>query len=453
MRKWIYLSSVLLLTMPWTLMAAQDQAPWEALFDGQTLDGWVQRGGAAQYRVEDSCIVGNTVPNTSNSFLCTPRNYADFILEYEFKVHPELNSGVQIRSHSKTDYNNGRVHGYQVEIDPSPKNDRWWSAGIYDEARRGWLYPSKKDQAQCKAFTEQGRKIFQQNQWNHVRIQAEGSRIRTWLNDAPCADLTDGMTASGFIALQVHGVGARTEPLEVRWRNLRIRELNVKPMLNQLTRSEKATGWQLLFDGKTSKGWRSARAWTFPQKGWTVKDGALSVHASGGAESAHGGDIVTEKMYRSFILDLEFKMTPGANSGIKYFVDCDLNKGKGSSIGLEYQVLDDAKHPDAKAGVNGNRTLASLYDLIPALTTKKPEPMGQWNHARLVVTDNHIEHWLNGAMGVEFEKDAQIYWALVACSKYKGYGKRFAKGPKGNILLQDHGDEVSFRNIKIKELQ
>ena len=157
MRKCIYLSTVFLLTMPWLLMGAEDQGPWEALFDGQTLDGWVRRGGAAQYRVEDSCVVGTTVPNTSNSFLCTPRNYADFILEYEFKVHPELNSGVQIRSHSKTDYNNGRVHGYQVEIDPSPKNDRWWTAGIYDEARRGWLFPSKKNQAQCQAFTEQGR--------------------------------------------------------------------------------------------------------------------------------------------------------------------------------------------------------------------------------------------------------------------------------------------------------
>jgi len=453
MRKSIYLASVLLLTMPWTLMGANDQGPWEALFDGQTLDGWIQRGGAAQYRAEDSCIVGSTVPNTSNSFLCTPRNYADFMLEYEFKVHPELNSGVQIRSHSKTDYNNGRVHGYQVEIDPNPKNDRWWTAGIYDEARRGWLYPSKKNQAQCQAFTKQGRKIFRQNQWNRVRIQAEGSRIRTWLNGEPCADLTDGMTASGFIALQVHGVGGRTEPLEVRWRNLRMRELNIKPGLNKLTRTEKANGWKLLFDGRTSKGWRSARARTFPQKGWTIEDGALSVHASGGAESAHGGDIVTEKMYRSFILDLEFRMTPGANSGIKYFVDCDLNKGKGSSIGLEYQVLDDAKHPDAKAGVSGNRTLASLYDLIPALSAKKPEPMGQWNHARLVVQGNHIEHWLNGEKVLEFEKDTQIYWSLVAYSKYKGYGRNFAKGPKGNILLQDHGDQVSFRNIKIKELE
>jgi hypothetical protein len=146
-------------------------------------------------------------------------------------------------------------------------------------------------------------------------------------------------------------------------------------------------------------------------------------------------------------------MTPGANSGIKYFVDCDLNKGKGSSIGLEYQVLDDAKHPDAKAGVNGNRTLASLYDLIPVLSTKKPEPMGQWNHARLVVQENHIEHWLNGEKVLEFEKDTQIYWALVAYSKYKGYGKKFAQGPQGNILLQDHGDQVSFRNIKLKELE
>ncbi len=126
---------------------------------------------------------------------------------------------------------------------------------------------------------------------------------------------------------------------------------------------------------------------------------------------------------------------------------------QGSSIGLEYQILDDAEHSDAKAGVNGNHTLASLYDLIPALSTKKPEPVGQWNHARLVVRGNQIEHWLNGEKILQFEKDTQIYWALVSCSKYRGYGKNFAKGPQGNILLQDHGDQVSFRNIKIKELE
>ncbi len=187
---------------------------WVELFDGQSLDGWTQRGGKASYTVEDQQIVGTTVPNTPNSFLCTKQHYDNFVLQLEFKVHPELNSGVQIRSNSLPEYNNGRVHGYQVEIDPS---DRAWSAGIYDEGRRGWLFNlTQKDDA---------RYAFQQDQWNKLLIIAIGNRIRTWLNGVPAADLTDDMTASGFIALQVHGVGGRQDPISVRWRNIRLRQV------------------------------------------------------------------------------------------------------------------------------------------------------------------------------------------------------------------------------------
>jgi hypothetical protein len=442
---------ILLIVGVCSLTAWADTTPWRALFDGQSLDGWVQRGGQAAYRVEDGCLIGTTVPNTPNSFMCTNQEYADFILEYEFKVDPTLNSGVQIRSHSKSNYNNGRVHGYQVEIDPNPGQDRWWSAGIYDEARRGWLYPDNKNAAQKKAFTDQGRKLFKQGQWNHVRVEANGSSIRTWLNGTLCADLKDDMDASGFIAFQVHSIGSRTDSLEVAWRNIRICELNVDCPLNQLTSQERADGWKLLFDGKTSKGWRSIHGDAFPTKGWSVKDGVFEVEASGGAESAFGGDIITIAKYANFILDLEFKLTEGANSGIKYFVDPGLNKGAGSAIGLEFQLLDDEKHPDAKLGVKGNRTLGSLYDLIPANTNKKPNPIGQWNHARLVVQGNHVEHWLNGERVVTYEKCNQMYRALVAYSKYKDW-PNFGELPEGHILLQDHGDAVSFKNIKIKEL-
>jgi len=197
-----------------SLSAAADDDGFAPLFDGKTLDGWKQFGGKADYKAEDGQIVGASVPNTSNSFLCTEKHYADFILEYEFKVDPSLNSGVQVRSNSMADYKNGRVHGYQVEIDPSP---RAWTAGIYDEGRRGWLNNLAKN--------EPARKAFKQNEWNKVRVEAIGDSIKTWLNDVPAADLKDSMTASGFIGLQVHGVGRRTEPLEVRWRNLRIKEI------------------------------------------------------------------------------------------------------------------------------------------------------------------------------------------------------------------------------------
>lgn len=187
---------------------------WEALFDGETLNGWIQRGGKARYHVKDGTIVGTTVRHSPNSFLCTEKTYGNFILELEFKVDPALNSGVQIRSRSLKEYKKGRVHGYQVEIDPS---ERAWSGGIYDEARRGWLNDLKDNEA--------ARKAFKNGEWNHFRIEAIGDLIKTWLNGVPAADLTDSMTATGFIALQVHSTNSE-KPLHVRWRNIRIQNLD-----------------------------------------------------------------------------------------------------------------------------------------------------------------------------------------------------------------------------------
>lgn len=199
---------------------------WTPLFDGKTLEGWTQKGGQAKYKVENGEIIGSSVPNTPNSFLCTNKEYSDFILEVEFKVDPTLNSGVQFRSQvfdeakeieaggKKIKVAAGRVHGYQCEIDPS---DRAWSAGIYDEGRRGWLNDLKNNEA--------ARKAFKQGDWNKFRIECRGDSIKTFLNGVPAADLKDGLTPKGLIALQVHGVGKREEPLEVRWRNVRIQEL------------------------------------------------------------------------------------------------------------------------------------------------------------------------------------------------------------------------------------
>lgn len=187
---------------------------FEPLFDGETLDGFVQRGGKAAYFVEAGTIVGETRPNTDNSFLCTEREFSDFELRLEFWIDAEANSGIQIRSQSVPTYQDGRVHGYQIEIDPS---DRAWTGGLYDEARRGWLCSLEHN--------PEARAAFKQGAWNEFRIVCDGDHIRSWLNGVPAADHHDAMTAQGFIALQVHGVGDREAPLRVRWRNLRIREL------------------------------------------------------------------------------------------------------------------------------------------------------------------------------------------------------------------------------------
>ena len=220
---------------------------------------------------------------------------------------------------------------------------------------------------------------------------------------------------------------------------------------NTLTDSERAEGWQLLWDGRTTRGWRSAKGKEFPKEGWEVEDGVLSVVETGGAESRAGGDIVTEAVYAAFDLKCEFRLTPGANSGIKYYVDTELNKAEGSAIGLEFQLLDDAAHPDARAGRDGNRTLASLYDLIPAAVGKKVKPIGEWNEARLFSSGRHVEHWLNGAKVLEYERGSEGFRKLVAESKYKDW-PAFGEKPSGPILLQDHGNRVSFRNVKVRVL-
>jgi hypothetical protein len=223
---------------------------------------------------------------------------------------------------------------------------------------------------------------------------------------------------------------------------------------NKLTRKEKKDGWALLFDGKTSVGWIGANMKTFPNSpgGWIVKDGMLTIQHSGGEEAKNVGDIITVKEYSAFDLKFSFRLSTGANSGVKYFVTLNENTN-GSAIGLEYQLLDDAVHPDAKLGRNGDRTLASLYDLITA--NKPPQiirPIGEWNEGEIIVyPDNRVEHYLNGVKVLEYVRKSPEFRELVKISKYKIW-KDFGEADKGHILLQDHGFEVNFRNLRIKTL-
>jgi len=448
---------LILLVIPFFLGCTEsqkDKTPWVSLFDGETLNGWSSiKGGNALYEVKDGAIVGTTVGNTPNSFLTSDKMYGDFILELDYKVDPSMNSGIQIRSNSVPNYRNGVVHGYQIEIDPS---ERAYSAGIYDEQRRGWLFPLTDN--------EEAQQAFKQNEWNNYRIEAIGDTIKTWINGVPAAHLIDDMTQSGFIGLQVHSIGKNDqEGTKIMWKNVKIltKELDkftmispVKPVItkNNLTIDEEKNGWKLLWDGKTTDGWRGAKLDEFPEQGWQMEKGELTVLASGGAEAAAGGDIVTEEIYGDFELKVDFKITEGANSGIKYYVDTDINKGPGSSIGLEYQILDDENHPDAKLGNHdGSRTIASLYDLIKADPNKLVNPIGEWNSAYIISKNNHVEHWLNGMKVLEYERKSPEYSKLVSESKYTDW-PNFGEAEKGHILLQDHGNRVSFRNVKIKSL-
>lgn len=433
------------------------------LFNGKDLSGWKVKNGKAPYAVENGVIVGTCATETPNSFLCTEKEYGDFILTFEAKFE-KGNSGVMFRAQSNAEYKDGRVHGYQMELDPSK---RAWTGGIYDEARRGWLY--------CMEYNQEAKKTFKPDEWNTYRIEAIGNSLRTFVNGVAFADLIDDVDSKGFIGLQVHSIGSNESLAGQKnmFRNIQMCTTNlnehktpenpnitqVSYLKNKLSDKEKSEGWKLLWDGQTTKGWRSAKLESFPDKGWHVEDGDLVVENANGAESGNGGDIITVERYKNFILEVDFNFTKGANSGIKYFVQDNLNKGGGSEIGCEYQILDDDKHPDAKLGKEGNRTLASLYDLIPAngtnfnsnMKVKMFKGTDSWNRARIEVNGNRVAHYLNGIKVVEYERNTKIWETLVNSSKYQKW-ENFGNFEDGHILLQDHGSEVRFHNIKIKPL-
>ncbi len=217
---------------------------------------------------------------------------------------------------------------------------------------------------------------------------------------------------------------------------------------NLLTEREKADGWKLLFDGSTPEGWINAKNGSFPASGWKISDGVIAVNPES-KKPGEGGDIVSTGKYRNFELSVDFMYANGANSGIKYFVDTEAENGSLASIGCEYQILDDRNHPDAKAGIAGNRTLAGLYDLI-APVNKRDNGEDQWNRARIIVNGNKVQHWLNEFMTVEYIRSDQAWRDLVATSKFKPI-KGFGETTEGRILLQDHESRVAFKNIKIRE--
>jgi len=215
---------------------------------------------------------------------------------------------------------------------------------------------------------------------------------------------------------------------------------------NSSAKQEKKVEW--LFNGTSTDAWQSVITDSFPEQGWDVTGEILTVHAQTDTTPA-GNDIITKAQYTSFELELEFKLTKHANSGIKYFVVNNFPGYEGQYLGVEYQIIDDESYTTEELGNNfGNHTTGSLYELIPAPKTKQMNPPGEWNQVKILVDGKHVEHWLNGQKMLEYERGSDSYRALVGKSKYHVY-ENFGESPGGHILLQGHNGEVAYRSIKI----
>jgi len=398
------MSRLLALLLLVSSAATAAEPKFVSLFDGKTLKGWQQCNGQAKYEVVNGTIVGTTAEGSPNSFLCTTRDYGDFVLEFETLTDPALNSGVQIRSHrygaeqvtnifdGKQTVSRkqpaGRVYGYQVEI-ANEKSGA--SGGIYDEARRGWLHNIAADPVASKAFKD--------NQWNKYRIEAKGDRMRVWINGVPCADVTDPLDQSGFIALQVHSYNG-DKPAQVRWRNIRIQDLGRHV-------------WKPVWDGRSMNGWT--------QRGggkWTVEDGAF--HAVSIDGNTNVGFMVSDLSLKDFTFRIKVKIERG-NSGV--FVRTNPENMAAYEIELDAEKRTGGfweTGPGGRAWVTGPEDNAAYIK-------------GEWNTLYASLHGHKIVFHLNGVKTVDLPDDTK--------------GRL-----EGVIALQCHGrmpTEVWFKDIEI----
>ncbi len=406
-------SNVVLLAVMAAILASPSQAQqsskgeWIELFDGKTLSGWTQRNGTATYEVVDGAIVGTTNTGSPNSFLCTNRDYSDFELTFEVKVHDRLNSGVQIRSRTRGGPN-GRVNGPQVEVEAS--GERGAEAGyIYGEAAGGWMTPND---------IRKPHKHFKDGQWNSYRVLAVGPNIKVWINDVMISDLTHEKRYKshprGFVGLQVHSIGRNQGPFQVSWRNIRLRELR-----------DPNAGWVALFNGKDLKGWKTNGNWV-PQE-----DGSLLIDPKGKGWRRFADYLWTEKKYGDFILDVEYSYPKGGNSGVFFRVGDLANP---VNTGIECQILDSTN----KKGKLGHHDHGGIISTVGASSNMSAAP-GSWNRMIVMCRRHHLRVDLNGQAIIDLSlKDSAVKDRPL----------------EGHIGLQDHGQphKLRFRNIWLKEL-
>lgn len=400
------------LAVLFTVSSAAIAGDWVPLFNGKNLDGWTQRNGTATYRVEDGAIVGKTTEGSPNSFLCTDRDYSDFELVFEVKVDNRLNSGVQIRSRTRGGTPRGRVNGPQVEIEASGRGGA--EAGyLYGEAAGGWMTPPAK---------RKPHKHFKDGEWNAYRVIAEGTKIKVWINEVLISDLIDTdkyrTHPRGFIGLQVHGIGRRSGPYEVRWRNLRIREIEDGGYRD---------GWVSLYSGENLSGWQTTGNWL------TKPDGVLLIQPRPGEKGwqRYSAYLWSKKKYGDFIWDLEYSYPSGGNSGVFFRVGSLENPVE---TGIEAQILDSTGH-------KGEMTHHDHGGIIRTVgpTKNMSNPPNTWNRMIITCEGYHLVVELNDEKIV----DVQLDETPMKDRPLEGY-----------IGLQDHGEpnNIRFRNLRIKEL-
>ncbi|MBN1911695.1 MAG: DUF1080 domain-containing protein, partial [Pirellulales bacterium] len=369
--------------------ASNTEQGFVPLFDGKTLSGWRKAGGNATYAVEDGCIVGRRGPGRANTFLCTEKTYGDFVLELETKFDVLGNSGIQLRSHQRN--GNGRVFGYQCELDPTPRR---FSGGLYDEARRGWLYSLEGK--------EKARAAMKLDDWNTIKIQAIGPSIKTWINGVPCADLIDPVDLEGFIALQVHS----GKEGQIRWRNIRLKDLGRRR-------------WKPIFDGKTFDGWHKKGAGD-----WKIVDGAI--HGTKEKSDKQFGHLVTDRQYDDFAVRLKFLAKAG-DSGLYFRV------GEGGHSGIVgFQAEIDMTPETGGLYESDGRKWVVKPDVK---LVKKIYKVGKWNTLSVVAIGRRMVVHLNGIKTAELLDDP---------------GRT-----RGHIALQLHGGkdmDVQFKDIEVLDL-
>jgi hypothetical protein len=390
------------------------QANWKPLFTGDSLAGFTQKGGKAVFRIENGELVGESRPNTPNSFLCTDKEYGDFELEFQVKCNPQLNSGVQIRSNSILAYKNGVVHGYQVEIDPSP---RAYTGGIYDESRRG-VY------LQDPGLFPKGRRAFLEGQWNTIRVKAIGNRIETWVNGVQTADLRDDVSRSGFIGFQVHNVGSLTDKLEVRWRNVRIRDLGIQDL------TPPKNGEWLLRTKDDLKKWvhegsKEPVKWEWDGEGLTVNG---------------TGNIITKRPMGDSRVHLEFMTDENGKEG-----QANGNSGVYMQQRYEVQILNSAPR-EPKIDECG-----AIYS-VKAPDFPMAKKAGEWQRYDIYYWQ---PKWVDGkkvsnARMTVYHNGTRVH-DYVEVPRATTAGAEESPLPMG-LRLQDHGNRVRFRNIWIAPL-